>query len=136
MPKSTSISTLALACLVALATLGCASSREVVVGTDPSGGYSGGDTGEAVGNPTLESELSRLVVEQKAFFETNGFYAGDLGSLDFAPGPGVRIDVIQGDSNGFSAIARSGDAECAVFTGDVRPPRGYLSSSDVPGCRG
>ena len=85
---------------------------------------------------SLESELSRLIVAQKAYYEENGYYSGDLESLGFTAGSGVRIDVLQGDSDGFSAIARSGDAECAVFSGDVRAPRGYVSIPDRPACRG
>jgi hypothetical protein len=130
--------TLLAATLVALGSLGCASSREVVVGTDPggSGTASPPTSGASVGNASLESELSRLIVSQGAYFEENGYYAGDLGSLDFTPGSGVRIDILQGDSDGFSAIAKSGDAECAVFSGDVRAPRGYVSIPDRPACRG
>ena len=122
------------ATLVALGALGCASSREVVVGTDP-GGATTSPTGAGVSTASLESELSRLIVAQKAHYEENGYYSGDLGSLGFTAGPGVRIDVLQGDVDGFSAIARSGDAECAVFSGDVRAPRGYVSLPDRPACR-
>jgi hypothetical protein len=126
------------ATLVALGSLGCASSREVVVGTDPggAGGAKTSPTGAAVSTASLESELSRLIVSQKAYYEENGYYSGDLESLGFTAGSGVRIDVLQGDSDGFSAIARSGDAECAVFSGDVRAPRGYVSIPDRPACRG
>ena len=126
------------AALVALGSLGCASSREVVVGTAPggAGGAKAPPTGAAVSTASLESELSRLIVAQKAYYEENGYYSGDLGSLGFTAGSGVRIDVLQGDSDGFSAIARSGDVECAVYSGDVRAPRGYVSIPDRPACRG
>jgi hypothetical protein len=125
------------ATLMALGALGCASSREVVVGTDPggTGGAAVSPAGAAVSTASLESELSRLIVAQKAYYEENGYYSGDLGSLGFTAGSGVRIDVLQGDGDGFSAIARSGDAECAVFSGDVRAPRGYVSIPDRPACR-
>lgn len=129
--------TLLAATLVAIASLGCASSREVVVGTDPGGGgATPSPAGPTVSTASLQSELSRLIVSQKAYYEENGYYAGDLGSLGFTAGSGVRIDVLQGDSDGFSAIAKSGDAECAVFSGDVRAPRGYVSIPDRPACRG
>jgi len=130
--------TLLAATLVAIVSLGCASSREVVVGTDPggAGGANPSPTGAAVSTASLQSELSRLIVSQKAYYEANGYYAGDLGSLGFTAGSGVRIDLLQGDSDGFSAIAKSGDAECAVYSGDVRAPRGYVSAPDQPACRG
>ena len=138
MPKGKRLTTLIAASLLAVGTSACASSREVVVGTDPGGSGTTGaaqTTGQAVSTASLTSELSRLVTTQKAYFEANDYYAADLGSLDFTPGSGVRVDLIQGDSDGFSAIAKSGDAECAVFVGDVRSPRGYASSPDVPACR-
>jgi hypothetical protein len=138
MPKAKRLTTLIAASLLAVGTSACASSREVVVGTDPGGSGTTGaaqTTGQAVSTASLTSELSRLVTTQKAYFEANDYYAADLGSLDFTPGSGVRVDLIQGDSDGFSAIAKSGDAECAVFVGDVRSPRGYASSPDVPACR-
>jgi hypothetical protein len=138
MPKAKRLTTLIAASLLVVGISACASSREVVVGTDPGGSGTSGatqTTGQAVSTASITSELSRLVTTQKAYFEANDYYAADLGSLDFTPGSGVRVDLIQGDSDGFSAIAKSGDAECAVFVGDVRSPRGYASSPDVPACR-
>lgn len=138
MPKATRLTTLIAAGVVAVGVSACASSREVVVGTDPGGSGTSGatqPTGGAVPTASLESELYRLVTAQKAYFEANDYYAADLGSLDFTPGSGVRIDLIQGDSDGFSAIAKSGDEECAVYVGDIRSPRGYVSSQEVPACR-
>lgn len=138
MPKGNALTTLIAAGVLAFGVSACASSREVVVGTDPggSGKTAGGQTtGAAVSNASLESELSRLVTAQKAYFEAKDYYAADLGSLDFKPGSGVRVDLIQGDSDGFSAIAKSGDAECAVFVGDIRSPRSYATSQEVPACR-
>jgi hypothetical protein len=118
--------------------IGCAGSREVGERTDPlaAGSVSPDSVGIAVGTASLESELYRLMVSQGAYFEENGTYARDLESLDFEPGPGVGIDLIEGGSDGFSAVARSGDSECAVYSGPVRAPRGYLSLPDRPACRG
>lgn len=123
--------------LATLGTIGCASSNEARGGTDP--GDSGRDSnvapGGAVGTASLESELYRLMVSQGAYFDENRRYTRDLESLDFTPGSGVRIDVIQADADGYSAIARSGDAECAVYSGGVRSPRGYVGLPDRPACR-
>ena len=138
MRKTSGLKALTAAALVAFGVTACASSRQVIVGTDPGGtGTSGAaqPTGSGASTATLQSELSRLATAQKAYFESNDHYAPDLGSLGFKPGSGVRIDLIQGDSDGFSAIAKSGDAECAVFVGGVRSPRSYATSPDVPACR-
>ncbi|MCL7927231.1 MAG: hypothetical protein M8860_11920 [marine benthic group bacterium] len=117
--------------------IGCAGSRESGEGTDPgaSGSPSTGSAGAVVGTASLESELYRLMVSQGAYFEETGTYARDLESLDFKPGAGVGLDLIEGGRDGFSAVARSGDAECAVYSGQVRSPRGYLSLPDRPACR-
>lgn len=138
MSKVNELTALIAAGFLAFGTSACASSREVVVGTDPGGtGATAGaqTTGAAVSNASLEYELSRLVTAQKAYFEANDYYAADLGSIDFTPGSGVRVDLIQGDSDGFSAIAKSETGECAVFVGDVRSPRGYANTPEVPACR-
>lgn len=138
MRKARTLTHLIAASVLAFGLMACASSREVVVGTDPGGSGTSGaaqPSGPAVATASLESELSRLVTAQKAYFEANDFYAADLGTIDFTPGSGVRVDLIQGDSDGFSAIAKSGDAECAVFVGDIRSPRGYATTQEVPACR-
>jgi hypothetical protein len=113
-----------------LGTVACASSPEIGIGTDP-----GGSPASAVGTASLESELYRLMVSQGAHFEESGYYARELESLDFEPGSGVRIDLLQANGEGFSAIATSGEAECAVYSGGVRSPRGYVSLPDRPSCR-
>jgi hypothetical protein len=138
MPKGDRLRTLVAAGAVVFGVTACASSREVVVGTDPGGSGTAAPTqttGDVASTANLEYELSRLVTAQKGYLEANGYYAADLASLEFTPGSGVRVDIIQGDSDGFSAIAKSGDAECAVFAGDVRSPRGYATSQDTPACR-
>ncbi|MFO7589223.1 MAG: hypothetical protein R6X22_14345 [Gemmatimonadota bacterium] len=134
--RTWSAASLAALLVVATAT-GCAK-REVYVGTDPGSGVATGGAGGGAAAPTqsLVSELERFSVAQRAYFDANRQYAGSLAALGFAPASGVRIDVIQGDRLGFSAIASSGDNECAVYHGDVRSPRGYLSAPDVPACRG
>lgn len=138
MRKTPGLGALTAAALVAIGVTACASSRQVIVGTDTTGAGASGaaqQAGASVSTASLQSELSRLVTAQKAYFEANDYYAADLGSLDFKPATGVRIDLIQGDSDGFSAVAGSGGAECAVFVGGVRSPRSYATSPDVPACR-
>ena len=59
MPKVNGLTTLIAAGVLAFGVSACASSREVVVGTDPggSGTTAGGQTtGEAVSNASLESD--------------------------------------------------------------------------------
>lgn len=84
---------------------------------------------------TLRSDLRMLAGEQEEFAAENGYYAARLVDLGFTPSSGVRLSIIQGDRNGWSATAASGDAECAMYAGDVRSPRGYLTEQGRVACR-
>jgi hypothetical protein len=116
-----------------LGTAACSGAGDIAVETGPGGLDDASAT--AVGTASLESELYRLMVSQAAHFEETGLYARSLEGLDFVPGSGVRIVLIRADGDGFSAIATSGEAECAVYSGDVRSPRGYVSLPEQPACR-
>jgi hypothetical protein len=116
-----------------LGTAACSGAGGIAVETGPGGPDDTSAT--TVGTASLESELYRLMVSQAAHFEETGYYAKSLPSLDFVPGSGVRIDLIRADGDGFSAIATSGEAECAVYSGEVRSPRGYVSLPERPACR-
>ena len=68
MPKGTRLTALIAAGVLAVGVSACASSREVVVGTDPGGSGTTGDaqsTGAAVSTASLESELYRLVTARR-----------------------------------------------------------------------
>jgi hypothetical protein len=115
--------------LAATAAAGCA--RQVVVQSE---------TGGPVGSPQatedlLRVELQRLAAAQEEYQAANGHYADEVAGLDLQVAEGVRIDIIQGDSAGWSALARAGDSECAIYSGDVRSPRSYVTRPDVVDCR-
>jgi hypothetical protein len=115
-----------LVCFLGAAAAGCA--RQAVVVSEPG-------VGTAQAEATLRADLERLAEAQNGYYGGNGRYADALSELGLTPAIGVRIDVIQGDRDGFSAIGRAGDAECAVYLGDVRSPRSYLTRPDVVQCR-
>lgn len=106
--------------------MGCA--RQAVVGSP---GTPGADASEA----TLRSDLEALHVAEQVYFADNGRYTNQLGELDFYPSPGVEVSIVQGDRRGYSAIAATGDSECAVFGGEARPPRSYVTQPGLVGCR-
>jgi hypothetical protein len=114
----------------AVVIVGC--SRNVVVGSEPS---SGGTGSPANVDAQLQTVLSSFAKAQSEYFGAEGRYAQTVSDLGFDVPADVRVDVIQGDRNGFSAIASRADAECGVYGGDARSPRGYLSGPDTPGCR-
>ncbi|MDH3298158.1 MAG: hypothetical protein OEM96_07775 [Gemmatimonadota bacterium] len=116
---------------VAFGSLTSCTPRQAIVASDPP--TRGARTG--VGDGPLIHDLQRVYHAQASFLEANGIYADQLASLNVTPTEGVRIDIIQGDRNGFSAIARSGDFECAVYEGNVRAPRTYLTAVSEVGCR-
>ncbi len=117
------------ACVLAIGAAGC--SRQAVVGSDPGNPAAEAATTEQM----LRFELEQLARAQNDFFLQNGRYSDSLEEMRIAPPVGVRIDIIQGDRNGFSAIARTDEAECAVYSGNVRPPRTYTERADEVGCR-
>ena len=117
------------AAIVALVTTGC--SRNVVVGSEPSGASGSAENVQA----ELQSTLASFATAQKQYFEVNGRYAPNVTDLTYVAPADVRIDVIQGDRSGYSAIASKADAECAVYGGGARAPRGYVATADTPACR-
>lgn len=112
--------------LCGLLLTGCA--RQAVVGSP---GTPGADASEA----TLRSDLDALQVAEQVYFADNGRYTNQLGELEFYPSPGVEVSIVQGDRRGYSAIAATGDSECAVFGGESRPPRSYVTQQGLVGCR-
>jgi len=125
--------------LVALAAVavcaGCAP-REAIVESEPGRAAPTPSGGEAV-LTTLQSDLRMLAGAQEEFMSDNGYYAGRTSDLGFAASPGVRLNIIQGDRNGWSAVAASTstDDECAMYAGDIRSPRGYLTGPGRVMCR-
>lgn len=105
---------------------GC--SRQAVVGSP---GAPAAQASEA----TLRSDLNALHQAEERFATGNGRYANQLSELDFSPSPGVQVSLIQGDRRGYSAVATAGDLECAVFGGEARPPRSYVTRPGLVGCR-
>ena len=89
----------------------------------------------AAGQEALRADLSRLASAQEEYEADNGFYAARTADLGFTASSGVRVDIIQGDRNGWSAVASSGEQECGLYEGDIRAPRSYLTDSGQVACR-
>jgi hypothetical protein len=116
--------------LGSLVALSACAPRQAIVESEPGRG-----TPTAAGEATLRSDLLRLASAQEDYETANGYYAARATDLGFTASAGVRIDVIQGDRNGWSAVASSGDAECGMYEGDIRSPRGYLTEAGTVMCR-
>lgn len=115
--------------LAALAASGCGA-RQARVESEPNPGARSG-----VGNNVLTGDLGRVRDAQAAYWRSHERYAGQMSDLAFTPSTGVRVDLIQGDRNGWSAIATSGDFECGMYEGSVRSPRAYLTETGTVKCR-
>lgn len=127
----------AVVALVALAALtGCAP-REAIVESEPGRGAAPAPAGDEDVQATLRSDLRMLAAAQQEFMTDNGYYAARAADLRFTASSGVRVSIIQGDRNGWSAVAASTatDDECGMYAGDVRSPRGYLTAPDRAMCR-
>lgn len=117
---------------------GCAP-REAIVESEPGRGaaHAPAPAGDEDVQATLRSDLRMLAGAQEEFRADNGYYAARRSDLGFSASAGVRVDVIQGDRNGWSAVAASTatDDECAMYAGDVRSPRGYVTAPGSAMCR-
>ncbi len=118
------------ALIAGLALLAAACSRQAVVGSSPGTPGTGGSVAA-----TLRTDLGSLHAAEERYFAANARYTNQLDKLDFAASPGVDVSIIQGDRRGYSAIATGDGRECAVFGGEARPPRGYVSQPGRVGCR-
>jgi len=119
-------------CLVILTLAGGCASRQAIVQSEPSRGSLSSGAASAT---RLRSELLNLADSEHSYQGREGRYADNLGALGFTPTSGVSLFIIQGDRSGFSAIASSASSECGIYSGSVRPPRGYLAAPDVVSCR-
>lgn len=124
-----------LAACVGIATMAACAPRQAIVESEPNPGAP--TVGGTDVQTTLRADLRDLADAQETFRAERGYYAARTSDLAFTASSGVRIDVIQGDRAGWSAVASSAasDAECGMYQGDVRSPRGYLTESGVIGCR-
>ena len=123
-----------LTALLALGVLAACAPRQAIVESEPN---PGAPTASGDVLTTLRADLRDLADAQESYRAARGYYAARTSDLAFTASPGVRVDVIQGDRSGWSAVASSttGDAECGMYQGDVRSPRGYLTESGLIGCR-
>lgn len=124
---------LLLALFALAATAGCAP-RQAIVESEPGRGGAAAPVDQDV-LASLQSDLRELADAQEAFRADNGYYAARVATLDWAASAGVRVDIIQGDRNGWSAVASAGEAECGIFHGEVRAPRSYLTDAGQVACR-
>lgn len=106
--------------------------RQVVVGTDTSPSQPSGDMAN---EDFIVEELTRLSDAQESYFSSKNRFADSLERLEFTPRGGIRVDLLQGDQGGYSAIASLGGSECGVFSGSVRSPRSYVTRAGTPACR-
>ncbi len=118
------------ALIACVALLAAACSRQAVVGSSPGTPGTGGSM-----EATLRTDLGSLHAAEERYFAANARYTNRLVEPDFAASPGVDVSIIQGDRRGYSAIATGDGRECAVFGGEARPPRGYVSQPGRVGCR-
>lgn len=127
---------LPLVTLAAVAAITGCTPREAIVESEPGRAAPAPSGGQQM-LATLSSDLRMLAAAQEAFMADNGFYAARVSDLGFSASPGVRVNIIQGDRTGWSAVAASTstDDECAMYEGDIRSPRNYLSAPGRVMCR-
>ena len=71
---------------------------------------------------SLRSDLKNLSSSQENYFYYNETYSTGIGSLNFAPSPGVVLTIVEATPRGWSARTTHPAAfplTCAVFFGDA-----------------
>lgn len=136
-PRGVRTPRIALVGLVAVAALAGCAPREAIVESEPGRGAAPAPAGDEEVQATLRADLRMLADAQEDFRADNGYYAARTSDLGFTASTGVRLSIIQGDRNGWSAVAASTttDDECGMYAGDIRSPRGYLTSAGTAMCR-
>ncbi len=112
-----------LACLVGVT--GC--SRQAVVADTPAG--------QPAGTSLLTADLNRLADAEQSYKGSKGTFTDNLSALDYQPSDGVSVSVLESDQRGFSALANDDKNECAIYVGEVRPPRSYVQGPGSVYCR-
>lgn len=86
----------------------------------------------------VSGELYSLVQAQQRYHDKNNTYAQGVSALrnvvDYNPGDGIRVQILRATENGFSATARQGRIECAVFVGAASSPRDFAQTDGLVGC--
>ncbi|MEN9508912.1 MAG: hypothetical protein RLZZ621_1475 [Gemmatimonadota bacterium] len=69
----------------------------------------------------LQSDLKNLTTMQEDYYVLNGKYAQDESDLSFSASSGVTIDILQGETGGWSAKATHAAGSCVVYYGQASP---------------
>ncbi len=72
----------------------------------------------------LKNDLRNLAVAQEDYFYSSGSYAKDLTKLQFNASPKVTVEIVEANTEGWSAKATHPQAyplTCALFWGAVTP---------------
>jgi type IV pilus assembly protein PilA len=83
---------------------------------------------------SLRNDLKNVVSLQESYFYFNNAYANSVGALNFNGSSGVQIAVMEGDGNGWSAVATHPAAwplTCAVFYGSAAPAAPAISEGII-----
>lgn len=105
---------------------------------DPTPQYGRPPQGEESTVDQVSGELYGLIQAQQRYHDRNNTYAQGISALrnvvDYNPGDGIGVQIFRATENGFSAMARQGRFECAVFVGDASSPRDFAESEGLVGC--
>lgn len=99
-------------------------------------------TAEQRARTTMASDLRRLAVAQSEYLANQGRYSSNLSRLGirYIPHPGVSVQIIEGNSEGWAAVAVHSsfpEDRCGIWVGN-RPEQmaAYVPSPNTPGCLG
>lgn len=91
--------------------------------------------GSRPGEPGIRRLLRDISAAQERYRASHGRYTASARELGVARVPGMQVRLLAEGARGFSAVAITTDAECAVFHGRARPPRSYARTPGTVACR-
>ncbi|HVG43163.1 MAG TPA: hypothetical protein VM890_00480 [Longimicrobium sp.] len=85
--------------------------------------------------PDARMTIRSLAMEQEKYRFLNHRYARTLAEMPFVADSGVVLTFHPSGPEGYSAVAWFNGRECAIFRGNARPPRPYVTEVSKVECR-
>lgn len=78
--------------------------------------------------------VREILVRQERFKSRNGRYASTLTELGYSNTSGLEATLTSPNSTSYAVVARHEGVECAVYVGEVAPPRPYVERPSAVRC--
>lgn len=80
------------------------------------------------------SAVRQIFVRQERFKSQNGRYASTLSELGYSNTSGLQATLTSSNATSYAVIAEYQGTECALYVGDIAPPRPYVERPSAVRC--